>query len=207
MPLLKNPLEQYYLVQGGFKRTDLNDTESDSTTLVASRYWDLSSGWQRAINLRWSLDHFTQGEITNTTMLFYPRVMISRTRSRGGLMPTSGRLRNATLSTTPTRPGAQMSISPFSGHKTSGSAHCMIAIVFVTRAARWAGLKPVISTKYRRICVSSPGGDRSIRGYKYKSIAPKYSNGDLKGASKLITGSLEYQYNVTGKWWGRGVCR
>ena len=70
MPLLKNPLEQYYLVQGGFKRTDLNDTESDSTTLVASRYWDLSSGWQRAINLRWSLDHFTQGEITNTTMLF-----------------------------------------------------------------------------------------------------------------------------------------
>ncbi|MFX5073051.1 hypothetical protein ABTC10_21905, partial [Acinetobacter baumannii] len=62
----------------------------DSTTLVASRYWDLSSGWQRAINLRWSLDHFTQGEITNTTMLFYPGVMISRTRSRGGLMPTWG---------------------------------------------------------------------------------------------------------------------
>ncbi|MFO6485509.1 hypothetical protein ACLBR5_29735 [Escherichia coli] len=60
-------------MQGGFKRTDLNDTESDSTTLVASRYWDLSSGRrQRAINLRWSLDHFTQGEITNTTMLFYP---------------------------------------------------------------------------------------------------------------------------------------
>lgn len=128
MPLLKNPLEQYYLVQGGFKRTDLNDTESDSTTLVASRYWDLSSGWQRAINLRWSLDHFTQGEITNTTMLFYPGVMISRTRSRGGLMPTWA-TRNATLSTTPTLPGAQMSISPFSRHKTSGSAHCTIAIV------------------------------------------------------------------------------
>lgn len=39
MPLLKNPLEQYYLVQGGFKRTDLNDTEQDSTTLAVSRYW------------------------------------------------------------------------------------------------------------------------------------------------------------------------
>lgn len=128
MPLLKNPLEQYYLVQGGFKRTDLNDTESDSTTLVASRYWDLSSGWQRAINLRWSFDHFTQGEITNTTMLFYPGVMISRTRSRGGLMPTWGDC-NATLSTTPTRPGARMLISPFSRRRTSGSAHCTIAIV------------------------------------------------------------------------------
>ncbi|VDZ81265.1 outer membrane protein, OMP85 family [Salmonella bongori] len=72
MPLLKNPLEQYYLVQGGFKRTDLNDTEQDSTTLAVSRYWDLSSGWQRAINLRWSFDHFTQGNVTNTTMLFLP---------------------------------------------------------------------------------------------------------------------------------------
>ncbi len=29
MPLLKKPLEQYYLVQGGFKRTDLNDTKQD----------------------------------------------------------------------------------------------------------------------------------------------------------------------------------
>lgn len=46
------------------------------------------------------------------------------------------------------------------------------------------------------------GGDRSIRGYKYKSISPKDSDGNLKGASKLATGSLEYQYNVTGKWWG-----
>lgn len=46
------------------------------------------------------------------------------------------------------------------------------------------------------------GGDRSIRGYKYKSISPKDDDGKLTGASKLATGSLEYQYNVTGKWWG-----
>lgn len=105
MPLLKNPLEQYYLVQGGFKRTDLNDTEQDSTTLAVSRFWDLSSGWQRAINLRWSLDHFTQANVTNTTMLLYPGVMISRTRSRGGLMPTWAIL-SATPSIIPTPPGA-----------------------------------------------------------------------------------------------------
>lgn len=84
IPLLKNPIEQYYLIQSGFKRTDLNDTRSDSTTAVISRYWDLSSGWQRNINLRWSLDHFTQADVTNTTMLLYPGVNLSRTRSRGG---------------------------------------------------------------------------------------------------------------------------
>ena len=46
------------------------------------------------------------------------------------------------------------------------------------------------------------GGDRSIRGYKYKSLSPKDDDGKLTGASKLATGSLEYQYNVTGNWWG-----
>jgi translocation and assembly module TamA len=46
------------------------------------------------------------------------------------------------------------------------------------------------------------GGDRSIRGYKYKGISPRDDEGKLTGASKLATGSLEYQYNVSGKWWG-----
>ena len=130
MPLLKNPLEQYYLVQGGFKRTDLNDTESDSTTLVASRYWDLSSGWQRAINLRWSLDHFTQGEITNTTMLFYPGVMISRTRSQWWPDANLGRLATLLYRLLQHCLGLEtFDFSVFQAQTASGSAHCTIAIV------------------------------------------------------------------------------
>ena len=53
---------------------------------------------------------------------------------------------------------------------------------------------------YRRTCASSPGRPQYSR-LKYKSIA-RVTNGKLTGASKLATGSLEYQYNVTGKWWG-----
>ena len=48
---------------------------------------------------------------------------------------------------------------------------------------------------------SESGGDRSVRGYKYKSISPKDSEGRLTGASAMATASVEYQYNVTGKWW------
>ena len=40
IPLLKTRLSNI-TVQGGFKRTDLNDTEQDSTTLAVSRFWDL----------------------------------------------------------------------------------------------------------------------------------------------------------------------
>ncbi|MFH7077978.1 hypothetical protein ACHWIT_29270, partial [Klebsiella pneumoniae] len=67
VPLLKSPLAQYYLMQGGFKRTDLNDTQADSTTLGVLRFWEMSSGGQRAMNLRWSLGHFTQVNVNNET--------------------------------------------------------------------------------------------------------------------------------------------
>ena len=200
MPLLKNPLEQYYLVQGGFKSTDLNDTKADSTTLAVSRFWDLASGWQRAINLRWSLDHFTQADVTNTTMLFYPGVSISRTRSRGGLMPTWGDSQRYSIDYSNTAWGSDVDFSVFQAQnvwiRTLYDKHR-----FVMRG----NLGWIETGDFDRVPPDLrffAGGDRSIRGYKYKSIAPEDSKGKLIGASKLATGSLEYQYNVTGTWWG-----
>ncbi|EOL8965356.1 autotransporter assembly complex protein TamA [Cronobacter dublinensis] len=200
MPLLKNPLEQYYLVQGGFKRTDLNDTEADSTTLAVSRYWDLSSGWQRAINLRWSLDHFTQANVTHTTMLLYPGVMLSRTRSRGGLMPTWGDSQRYSIDYSDTAWGSDVDFVVLQAQnawiRTLYDKHR-----FVARG----NLGWIETNDFERVPPDLrffAGGDRSIRGYKYKSISPENDDGKLTGASKLATGSLEYQYNVTGKWWG-----
>ena len=60
IPLKVNPIEQYYAVSGGYKRTDLNDTKADTATVSVSRNWDLSTGWQYGINMRWSLSHFTR---------------------------------------------------------------------------------------------------------------------------------------------------
>lgn len=71
------------------------------------------AGWQRAINLRWSLDHFTQGEVTDTTMLLYPGVRISRTRSRGGLMPTWGDSQRYSIDYSNTAWGSDVDFSVF----------------------------------------------------------------------------------------------
>ncbi|MBM7343277.1 translocation and assembly module TamA [Pantoea coffeiphila] len=200
VPLLKSPLEQYYLLQGGLKRTDLNDTKADSTTLAASRYWDSSSGWQRAINLRWSLDHFTQGSVTNTTMLLYPGVSVNRTRSRGGLMPTWGDSQRYSLDVSDTTWGSDVDFAVVQAQnvwiRTLEDKHR-----FVVRG----NLGWIETNDFEKVPPDLrffAGGDRSIRGYKYKGISPRDDDGKLTGASKLATGSLEYQYNVTGKWWG-----
>jgi translocation and assembly module TamA len=200
VPLLKSPLEQYYLMQGGFKRTDLNDTKADSTTLGASRFWEMSSGWQRAINLRWSLDHFTQANVTNTTMLIYPGVSVNRTRSRGGLMPTWGDSQRYSVDYSNTMWGSDINFVVAQAQevwiRTLYDRHR-----FVVRG----NLGWIEADNFDKVPPDLrffAGGDRSIRGYKYKSISPKDDDGKLIGASKLATGSLEYQYNVSGKWWG-----
>ncbi|TMQ79095.1 hypothetical protein FGG80_26385, partial [Escherichia coli] len=76
-------------------------------------YWDRSRCGQRARTLRWMLDHFTPGEMPNTTMLFYPGVMMSRTRSRGGLMPTWGDSQRYSIDYSNTAWGSDVDFSVF----------------------------------------------------------------------------------------------
>lgn len=202
IPLRKNPLEQYYLVQGGFKRENLkdNDIQANFITLNMARYWDLSSGWQRAINLRWSLDHFTQANVTNTTLLIYPGININRTRQCGGLMPTYGDSQRYSVNVSNTVWESDINFVILQAQnvwiRTLAEKHRLVA----------RGNFGWIETNNFKCILPSlrffAGGDRSIRGYKYKSLSPRDNNGKLTGASKLTTGSLEYQYNITDKWWG-----
>jgi len=200
VPLLKSPLEQYYTFSGGLKRTDLNDTKADTSTLAVSRNWDNSSGWQRAVNLRWSLDHFTQGNVTNTTMLLYPGVSLNRTRSRGGLMPTWGDSQRYSVDVSDTTWGSDVDFLILQAQnvwiRTLGEKNRFIA----RGTVGW-----IETNDFDKVPPDLrffAGGDRSIRGYKYKNVSPRDSDGKLTGASKMATGSLEYQYNVSGKWWG-----
>lgn len=200
IPLLKDPLEQYYLLQGGFKRENLNGAQSDSTMLNVARYWDISSGWQRAANLRWNLDHFIQANVIYTTVLIYPGVSINRTWQSSGLMPIWGDSQRYSVDMSHTIWGSDIDFAILQAQnvwiRTLAEKHR-----FVARS----NLGWIEANHFERIPPSLrffAGGDHSIRGYKYKSLSPRDEEGKLVGASKLATSSLEYQYNVTGKWWG-----
>lgn len=44
------------------------------------------------------------------------------------------------------------------------------------------------------------GGDESVRGYAYKSLAPKDSDGDLAGGKHLLCGSIEIERDIFDPW-------
>ncbi|PHM37361.1 autotransporter assembly complex protein TamA [Xenorhabdus innexi] len=200
MPLKANPLEQYYELQTGYKRKDLNDTTSDTATLNLSRNWDLSTGWRYGVNLRWSLSHFTQANVTDTTALLYPGANVSRIRQRGGTMPYWGDSQRYSIDVSDTTWRSDVDFMVLQAHhvwiRTLRDKHR-----FVVRG----DLGWIETNQFERVPPDLrffAGGDRSIRGYKYQKVSPKDSSGKLTGASKLVIGSLEYQYNVHGNWWG-----
>jgi translocation and assembly module TamA len=44
------------------------------------------------------------------------------------------------------------------------------------------------------------GGDQSVRGYDYQSLAPEDRSGRRTGGRYLAAGSLEYQYGIAEQW-------
>ncbi|VFP80360.1 autotransporter assembly complex protein TamA [Candidatus Erwinia haradaeae] len=201
IPLLQNPLEQYYLLQGGLKRTHLNDTKSDASTLSVSQYWERSNSWKWAAHIHWILDHFTQGNNTNTTMLIYPGITLDRTRSHGSLMmPNWGNSQHYSIDISNSLWGSYIDFIVIQAKNV-----WVQTIQERSRFIERINLGWINTKNFSKIPPDLrffAGGDQSVRGYKYKGLSPHDNEGKLTGASKLAIGSIEYQYHMTGKWWG-----
>lgn len=200
IPLEESALEKYWLVQGGVKTEDLNDTKSNSVSAMVSRHWAPYEGWQRDVHLRWSIDDFDQGETSDRTMLIYPGVSFSKTTTVGGLMPTWGFSQRYTLDWSNTMWGSDVDFVVLEAQHALVKAFADRHRIVLRSRIGW-----IETNDFDKVPPDLrffAGGDRSVRSYKYESISPEDENGDLTGAEKLITASVEYQYRVTGDWWG-----
>lgn len=200
LPRITNPLEEYWLLQSALKHTSLNDTDSNNLTLALSRNWEFSTGWQRSIGAHIMYDSFTQAGISNNTLLFYPGISFSRTRARGGTMPYWGDSQRYSIDVSTEYLGSDVDFAIFQAHwtfiRSPAQGHR-----FVLRG----GAGKIKTNRFTEVPPDLrffAGGDRSVRGYDYESISPRDNQGRLTGASAMVTGSVEYQYRVTGKWWG-----
>ena len=199
MPLLKNPLNYYYDFSVGWESEKENDTNTRALTLSALRYWNNAHGWQYFGGLRARYDSFTQADITDKTFLLYPTVGFTRTRLRGGSFATWGDVQKITFDV-----GNKVWLSEASFVKVQASSAWIRTYAENHRIVARAEVGYLHTKDIEKIPPALrffAGGDRSVRGYGYKKIAPKNKNGKLVGGSRLLAGSLEYQYQVYPNWW------
>ncbi|OBW94486.1 autotransporter assembly complex protein TamA [Gallibacterium anatis] len=200
IPLLKQSLNYYYEISTGYEEEKKNDTDTSGLTLAILRYWNRETGWQNSFGVRARYDNFTQANVSNRTLLIYPTAGFNRTRVRGGLFPYWGDSQKITLNWGNKAVGSDVdfysAIASTSWIRTYAENHR-----FLTRAE----IGYLSTNQFDKIPPALrffAGGDRSIRGYGYHKISPKDKNGELTGANRLFTASIEYQYQVKPKWWG-----
>ncbi len=197
---LEDALNEYYRIQYGMKNVNQRDTESLESNLALERHWVLGSGWHRTFYVRYLLENYTQGKQDDNAQFLLPGVTFSRSRVRGGAMPTWGDRQSVTLEYGDPNALSETRVTRLIGATTwirsAGQNHR--AIFKLNGGANFVEDFNKLSPSLRFFA----GGDNNLRGYGYESISPKDSNDKLTGAKYMLTSSIEYQYRVYGDWWG-----
>ncbi|MFY0988985.1 autotransporter assembly complex protein TamA [Halomonas sp. C05BenzN] len=199
MPLA-NPLRDSYRFQYGFRHRDNEDTRSLEATLEAARRWEFENRWVQTIYVRTTYEDFTQGGEEAQVVILYPGISWSRTRTRNPTFPSWGDRQSLAFEVSDDIWGSDADFLRMTG-ETQWIRMFGDDTRFVTRL----GLGAIETDDFDKVPPSLrffAGGDRSVRGYAYESLAPRNEEGRLVGGQQLFTASAELQRRLTGAWWG-----
>lgn len=199
MPLA-NVWRDYYLLQYGMKKVDNLDTDSLESNLSFGRHWTLDNGWHRTLRIRYLVENYQQGLQDDVGQFVMPGIAFSRTRSRGGAMPTWADSQSLSLEY-----GDSALASETRVLRVQGGSSWIRSLGQNQRGLFRLDAGANITEQFDKLSPSLrffAGGDNSIRGYSYDSISPTDDSGALTGGKYLLTTSLEYQHRIVGNWWG-----
>lgn len=192
----------FYQIQLGLRNRDNQDTRSQELNMALERHWLLGNQWYRTASIRWLYEDFTQADQNDNISLIMPGLSFSRSRQSGGSMP---RFADRLLIGVEVSDQAWASDASFV--RLRGRAGWIGSLGnnhrFVTRLDAGAILMESIQ-KLPPSLRFFAGGDNNLRGYAYESVSPVNENNELIGGRYMATGSLEYQYRLTGNWWLAG---
>ncbi len=197
---LQDVLRDFYQVRLGLEKLDNHDTKSLELTASLARHWKYESGWQRILYLRWLYSNFDVADISDRSNLILPGINLSRIRTRGGAMPSWGDKQSITFEV-----ANKMWESDIDLYRLITETVWIRSLNDNNRVITRANAGAVVTDEFERVPPSLRffvGGDNSVRGYAYKSISPRDTQGQLEGGSYMTTGSLEYNHRIKNNWWG-----
>ncbi len=198
MPL-ENPRRDSYRLQYGLRNEDNEDTRTLEASVEAGRRWRFDNAWEQIVYLRATYEDFTQAGEDNQVLLLYPGVRWTRTRSRNPTFPHWGDRQQI---------GVQYSSEAW------GSSAEFLRLVADSQWIRSlgedyrfvgrVGAGSIVTDDFADVPPSLrffTGGDTSVRGYGYETLAPENEEGELVGGEQRLVGSVEAQRRLTGAWW------
>ncbi|MFZ5722627.1 MAG: autotransporter assembly complex protein TamA [Pseudomonadota bacterium] len=195
---LRDPVTSQLALTYGLQFEDLNDHDYWLTTAGVEHRKRLDNKWRliRSVDIERETDDFGNREFSSTMLI--PGVALSRTESEGSPLISRGWRATGKIQF-----ASDALLSDATMEKLTLDAKGIHSLGTRTRAIARGSLGAVRTDDILEIPVSLrffSGGDQSIRGYDYKSLAPVDAAGDLIGGRYQAEGSLEFDYRFAERW-------
>lgn len=198
IPLFSNPIEQYYLIQGGWMNENIYDLQFQITTFNVARYWGCSNYWQCVINLNWYINRYCaqKSNLLNTIVLVCPGIGLNRVRKQNRPKPSWENSQRCSINISTKYWFSDVNFIILQAQNIWIQTLFKKNRILIRNNLSW------MTTNSTSLLIPSSvrcffTKDYGIRGYKYKFVS---ALGYLK-YTKFITNTFEYQYNISGKWW------
>lgn len=200
IPLKNDPLNHFYQFTANVQNENFNDNQTNGINFLAQRFWNTDIGWAFALGLQTRFDRsIIAKQKTTKSKLIYPIISFSRFRTDNPRFPNWGDAQKLVIFGTNQFFGSDVSFFNISLSsawlRTVNNKHRFIERFEINYLKTHNFNKIPTSLRY------FIGGNRSIRGYEHKSVAPKDAQGNLIGGLQSAILNLEYQYRLTDNWW------
>jgi len=195
---LNNPISDSFSFGGGLKREDTDSFDTVSAKLSGRLKHALESGWKQTLFLDLDYEDFTIGSTRTKTLLLVPGGSWLKSVSNDPLRPTRGYRVKFDVSGSYKNP-----LSDVSFLQGTMSAVWMHPLPWNSKFIGRTDLGAMLVDQFDKLPTSYrfyAGGINSIRGYDYKELGPKDSEGNVIGGKFLTVLSLEYEKAVFDDW-------
>ncbi|WP_052771979.1 autotransporter assembly complex protein TamA [Vibrio mexicanus] len=189
----------YYAINFDLAKVDYLDTDSFSSTLSFEKTWRFDLNWEGRLFLSYLHERYVQASEENETQLTLPgfeAIYLSDSAQDASIS------HGHRLSLEYSDPNL---LSDTRLLRLTGDTHFKWAISSkqnIQISGRWGAN---MASDIHRVPSSLrffAGGTNSLRGYKFDSISPTDSNGELTGGLNLATVAVDYQRQLFSSLWG-----
>jgi len=198
IPRTNNPLTNYWSVEYGLLHSDVEDTESTLSTLNLQHTRETFGNWRESLFVRWERELSVIGDVEDELDLILPGINYSKSVSEGTPFPTAGYTANFRLLY-----GSRLLFSDIDLYKAVLNYKWLHTVGKLNTFILSFQYGALGSNDLTRVPVSQrffAGGDRTIRGFDFRSISPLDDEGVAIGARYLEVNSVEYNYRFRPRW-------
>lgn len=195
----RRPARSFFAIDGGFRQEETDDTRSKSVSVGGREFTQLRSGWQRTAFADASYEAFRLGDDPEKrSLLIVPGVRFEGVDANDDQRFEQGHRLLGEVRATHT---ALLSSATFIQARFSANYSLLLgdkARVSVRGevGGTWADGFAELPPTYRFFA----GGDQSVRGFDFRALGPRDTDGNVIGGRYLAVASLEVERAMSARW-------